>query len=139
MNEELRENIMTEQEVNKYLTEQMGGKLVDCCIVDGEEDIDETCVRQDNSEFPIDDCTYGSKGRKPEDCKYWQKIFIDGITDFSTPDGFFKAWNWAREQEWWGKFTATFTIDGIQTPWIPEDIIDPTNFANALAEFLKAK
>jgi hypothetical protein len=66
--------------------------------------------------------------------------YIDGwyeITDsFSTPDGFFKLWNWAKEQEWFGDF------------WYNEDVlthedivlfINPDCFASVIAEYLGFK
>jgi hypothetical protein len=56
--------------------------------------------------------------------------------NFSTPDGFFKLWKWAQEQEWWENFRMlTFT----GATWIGHEdrFINPDRFADAVYAFLK--
>jgi hypothetical protein len=57
---------------------------------------------------------------------------------FSTPDGFFKLWNWAKEQNWWEQFLIKH-CQASQYTHIAIDIkyINPDRFANVIYEFLK--
>lgn len=60
--------------------------------------------------------------------------------DFSTPDGFFKLWNWAQGQEWWRKFQhyhEGFTVN--VDYFFHEDIINPDRFADAVDKFLQER
>lgn len=71
--------------------------------------------------------------------------------DFSTWTGFGKLWEWGQKQEWWesfiieGDFTHSWGTGLIpsehEASWITAmlDIVNPTNFANALYEFLKER
>lgn len=64
---------------------------------------------------------------------------VTKLNDFSTPNGFFKLWNWSQKQEWWLEF------------WLQDDLglqyglmgmlafIDPNRFADAVYKFLKEK
>lgn len=119
-----------------FLTEAIGGKLIDCCVVDldNEFDIDETCVRQDTNDYPLDDCTYGKDGDKPEDCKYWQKRIKGGGKEFSLWHYFGELWEWAKGQEWWEDFIIKKTH---ANAIFLERIINPDNFADAIYEFLQ--
>ena len=59
--------------------------------------------------------------------------------NFSTPEGFFKLWNWAIEQEWWWKFrNSILTGDAFDYQNI-EHIINPDNLANAIEKYLKER
>ena len=67
-------------------------------------------------------------------------------TDFSTPEGFFKLWNWAIEQEWWPQVIGELVADKWDGPlrnvFSSESIaraINPDNFANAIYEYLKGR
>ena len=60
--------------------------------------------------------------------------------NFSTPEGFFKLWNAAKEKDWWYMFVITFSpqyCDVAQT-WLSE-FIHPDRFAKALEAFLKER
>ena len=106
---------MTNEEINKYLTEQKG----ECWHV----------INQ------------------PDHTPYWcckcESYFNDFHTpDFFTPEGFFKAWNWATEQEWWTMFLFShFHGDYMEAIHgaINTKYIDPTTFAPALTKFLKER
>jgi len=57
------------------------------------------------------------------------------IPDFSTPDGFFKLWDWAQKQEWFELFRNTemmsmHLIKGFS--WV-----NPDKFADTVYEFLR--
>ena len=49
--------------------------------------------------------------------------------NFSTSNGFFKLWNFCKEQEWWMKFIYKKIFIG------HEPDINPETFANAIAKF----
>ena len=64
--------------------------------------------------------------------------------DFSTPDGFFRVWNGAKEKEWWYEFLewCLIQIEGVITKYIfsfPIIFINPDRFADAVAEFLEKR
>lgn len=65
-------------------------------------------------------------------------------TNFSTPDGFFKLWNWAQEQAWWFHFGRS-TLETYQelpisiTRTYVQNLIHPDRFANTTYEFLKER
>jgi len=54
--------------------------------------------------------------------------------NFSTPDGFFKLWDWAKKQEWWSVFEGRVTVffGGMAA------VISQDRFASAVYEFLKS-
>lgn len=58
-----------------------------------------------------------------------------GYIDFSTWEGFGKLWAWAIGQKWWDNFR--WDIAKSPPHWIPQKIINPDNFANAIYGFLK--
>jgi len=57
-----------------------------------------------------------------------------GVTDFSTGDGFFKLWNWSREQVWWGNFLEYFHCNYPGT--LITYLIDPDTFANLIYQYI---
>lgn len=63
--------------------------------------------------------------------------------NFSTPEGFFKLWNWAIEQEWWDNANK-YSIHGFADHMYDNadgayDWINPDNLANAIYEYLTNK
>lgn len=109
---------MSNEEINKYLTEAMG----------------ECWHEWQAISKPVHGYRYCcTKCEKMVDKK------LQNLTNGNLWIAFGITWGWATKQEWWGKFTSTFTIDGIQTPWIPKGIINPTNFTKAIYEFLKER
>lgn len=108
------------EEINKYLTEQLG----ECW----HEYVWQTAYApQVDSYYKCIDCSHEVFGQ----------TMNPGNGDFSTPDGFFKLWRWAIEQEWWNDFINSI---GGWTVWIePEKIIDPETFAKAIANYLKER
>jgi hypothetical protein len=63
-----------------------------------------------------------------------------GNNDFSTPVGFFKLFNWSRQQSWYLDFKATLGCkgiwDGVSDYYLHDHYIHPDNFANALYGYL---
>lgn len=63
-------------------------------------------------------------------------------TDFSTPEGFFKLWNWARKQDWWTEFVKgigyVMCDCGCGDIYVDQHWIDPSKFASSIYSFLKA-
>lgn len=66
--------------------------------------------------------------------------------NFSTPDGFFKLWNWAKEQEWWCLFLDEencgehcLSAHGDELFQIYGEYINPNLFADALYKFLSER
>jgi len=63
------------------------------------------------------------------------------VPDYHTPEGFFACWNWAKQQEWWGKF-LDYAIENSYSEY-NEDVycvvalINSATFAPILAEWLK--
>jgi hypothetical protein len=57
------------------------------------------------------------------------------IPDYFTPVGFFIAWNWAKEQDWWWEFI--YKVTDVEDAII--DMIDPAVFPMKLAEWLKGR
>ena len=84
----------------------------------------------------------------------WHDISIDRTRSFQvqfyknnnffTPEGFFKLWNFCKEQEWWVKFHdfnggriiqyENELIPDIEI-YINPYLINPNTFANAVAKF----
>lgn len=58
--------------------------------------------------------------------------------DFSTPEGFFKLWNWAAEQDWWQHFIERVTVGHFKVRDIIS-IINPTVFADEVWGYLSTK
>jgi hypothetical protein len=77
-------------------------------------------------------------------CNKCRTIGFLQYTDFSTPEGFFKLWNFCKEQEWWVKFHdfnggriiqyENELIPDIEI-YINPYLINPNTFANAVAKF----
>lgn len=64
--------------------------------------------------------------------------------NFSSPDGFFKLWNWAIEQDWWCKFSKSCISSNEKykriVSWhVDINLINPERFAKAVYEYLKEK
>jgi len=62
--------------------------------------------------------------------------------DFSTWEGFGKLWEWAIEQDWWGKFVAKYTPSSFipMTGWgfvQLQNMINPDRFTDAVYKYLK--
>jgi len=60
--------------------------------------------------------------------------------NFSTPDGFFKLWEWSQEQEWWTYigFIGNYTEQNTSEEFLHKDcIINPDRLANAVYDYLK--
>jgi hypothetical protein len=79
-------------------------------------------------------------------CKYCRKHIKSSEQqniDYSTPEGFFACWNWAKEEEWWDDF-----MDALELRWLSDkklrplryhmaQLVDSLVFASILAKFLK--
>jgi hypothetical protein len=84
----------------------------------------------------------GFFGFKCDKCK--EKLRPYPNTDFSTPEGFFKLWNYCKDQEWWSLFIKKFVLNYVDYD-LPKIIIvevvintlinDKGTFANAVALF----
>lgn len=61
--------------------------------------------------------------------------------NFSTPDGFFKLWNWSQKQEWWDIFImrnrGCWDDGEDNSPTINSYLINPDHFADTVNVFLK--
>ncbi len=73
-------------------------------------------------------------------CILCHEIELDkNNNDFSTPEGFFKLWNAAKEKDWWMLF-VTKAYDKVEF-WgclsFIEEIVHPDRFADAVYNFLK--
>ena len=60
-------------------------------------------------------------------------------TDYTTWEGFGKAWTWAKGQEWWLKFLNQNGWVDCPVNYIKASLIDPPVFAEALAGFLERR
>ena len=58
--------------------------------------------------------------------------------DFFTWTGFGLLWEWATKQEWWNHFMNDQSGKMVCFE-VSYHLINPTNFANAIYEFLKEK
>lgn len=54
--------------------------------------------------------------------------------NFSTPDGFFKLWNWVNAQDWIEDFE--YKIGQGERGWYYKTSINPDNYANEVYEYL---
>lgn len=87
-------------------------------------------------------------GRKIEDSR-GNKRECYANQDFSTPQGFFKLFNFATKQEWWNEFIEqswqSLKSGEFQPDWVDDqigirlDFINPDNLANAIFSYLKEK
>jgi hypothetical protein len=66
--------------------------------------------------------------------------------DYYTPEGFIKAWDWAKEQEWWSEFVEEkwdiFICDekiGISEAQFLKWFTNRDTFATVLAEFIQKR
>lgn len=66
--------------------------------------------------------------------------------DYTSKEGFWDAWNWAKEEDWWDEFKVKHTdphslyrAKFFVRNFIAEDYISPLTFAPALAAFLKER
>jgi len=112
-------------ERDKYLTEAMGG----CWH--------ETRFTGDSIHIPLEEkCVKcGVVTAREGD---FNRLDQDN-NDFSTPDGFFKLWDWAINQKWW----VWFWDEKFNTKEFDYQVvinhINPDNFANAIYDFLKER
>ena len=88
----------------------------------------------------------GECWHEPDSMTFKQFRWTNGYsinTDFSTPDGFFKLWNWAQTQDWfcdlavWLQRTGRAQVNEYGGIWLCDLIINPERFAAAVYEFLK--
>ena len=107
---------MSNEAINKYLTGQLG----ECWHTLGKP-----------NNFHILKCT------KCGVCGLIGREIV--INDFFIWPGFGKLWEWATKQEWWGNFIFEHIEDDIQKTMIHYKFINPTNFANAIYEFLQGE
>ena len=69
-------------------------------------------------------------------------VVYAGITpkrnDFFTPDGFFKLWEWAQEQDWWDHFYETRLCTTVKhnTFQLRREYVNPKLFAEEVMRFL---
>ena len=119
---------MSSEEINKYLTEAMG----ECWHENTDIQSAHTICR---------DCPIGYLTH------YWIDYRNKHRNNFFTWEGFGKLWEWATKQEWWVGFIRKATyLDNTQEE-IDADvfhfkkgiqsIINPTNFAKAIYDYLK--
>ena len=101
-------------EINKFLTEQLGG-----------------CWHETIGPYSSG---YGWV------CKHCDRKFTTN-NNFFTPEGFFKLWNWAIEQDWWhGQFEPWLLCDwknNKQYGMVKSEIINPERFAKGVYELLE--
>ena len=123
---------MSKEEINKYLTEAMGEcwheyKSGEC-----------TCIKC--GMFP-ESGTTALVGTPENSVKH----HILKRPNFFTWQGFGKLWEWATKQKWWKKFEQLkfeyLTVDCKYCGRgnIKLTLINPTNFANAIYEFLQGE
>jgi hypothetical protein len=121
---------MKPEQASRIITEKMGG-----CWHEWVNDWKLT----DDAPLPVAFCS------RCGDKKYGH---IDNNIDYTTPDGFFKAWQWAQSKEWWDEFVCwtTFPVNwesifpySKKWPVIPTRCIDSTTFAITLAEWLEKR
>ncbi|MCK5608458.1 hypothetical protein KAR91_41640 [Candidatus Pacearchaeota archaeon] len=111
---------MTNEDINKYLTEAMG-----------------ECWHE-----PLPDMSTWSSREHCKKCnkivavKFNSRSFV--TNNFFTWEGFGKLWGWAIEQEWWNMFIYQWTDDYVGFE-IPCSLINPARFAKAIHEYLKER
>ena len=109
------------EEINKFLTEAMDECWHGFLQVTG-----------DSIHIPIK-LSCGSCGKTVAEEPFFYKI----NNDFSTPEGFFKLWNFAIEQDWWEDFLEKGKYgDPMFDCRISSEIINPERFAKAAYEYL---
>lgn len=109
--------------INKYLTNEMGEcwHQFDCCPTKDCAGINYYCYKCDKDfEF-----SYDSKNKH------------DLNVDLFTHEGFFKLWNWAKEQSWFRKFIHYDINKCVYDKTVIKiNLIDPETFANKLYEYM---
>lgn len=113
---------MSNENINKYLTETMG------------ECWHKEVKKAPNPEYSI--CNCGER-------YHWTEASCPN-NNFFTWQEFGKLWEWATKQEWWDNFLMEISCGltkGILSTkdhglYMPHCIVNPTNFANAIYEFL---
>jgi hypothetical protein len=77
-------------------------------------------------------------------CKKCYLLAHNGFTyesnnNFSTPEGFFKLWDYCKEQEWWKEFLSDYwhftRIDHLIINNLISKLINPDTFANEIAQY----
>lgn len=116
-------------ERNKYLTEAMGE-----CLHEFEQDETTLAAIQYNPHGE-DFKSYMMKCKRCGESynPFAIPIYTYRPANFSTPEGVFKLWNWAIEQEWWDEFEDEIEYACLTT------IINPDNLANAICEYLRGR
>lgn len=74
-------------------------------------------------------------------CDYKTQLdqFANKMPNFSTWEGFGKLFEFCQKQEWWRTFSHHKLFETSSNFVIPELIVNPDKFANAVYEFLKEK
>ena len=55
--------------------------------------------------------------------------------NFSTPESFFRLYNWAKEQDWW----LIFVFSSVLGSPLTSEPIDPDQFSNEVYTYLKSR
>ena len=113
----LKEGEMSNEDINKYLTEAMGECWHDYLKL----------LNDDHSGSPHFICKKCDEHHYSWDYQH---------SDFFTWQGYGKLWEWATKQEWWWKFWDVNIPEDDRGGGVV-DFINPTNFANAIYEYLK--
>lgn len=110
---------MSKEAINQYLTEAMGE-----CWHEWVPAIDKEGGAYISNAW---ECRCGTKASKLH-----LTDPLPANNDFFTWQGFGKLWEWAENELWWCRFLNS--LDGPLSHYI-----NPTNFANAIHEFLKER
>lgn len=120
-------------EINRYLTKAMGEKW---------HTIVETSWRKTgwvSVKARWWKCSCGYEGFNNIVIEHLSKV----NSDFFTADGFFKLWNWAKEQGWWDDFAYGTCCCGINNPYIEDwrldNLVNKDTFATEVYEFLEGR
>lgn len=119
---------MSNEEINKYLTEVMGECWHDCRLTgDSIHTVMRVVCKKCNT-------VMAEEGR--------DLYRTNPNNNFFTWQGFGKLWEWATKQEWWltqasGKIIF-LSLSGSDMH-ISTTLVTPTNFAKAIYEFLKER
>jgi|LGVE01.1.fsa_nt_gb hypothetical protein len=127
---------------DKFLTEAMGE-----CWHDNEEDVIQPFPKDENDPGEVMRCTKCEMGYPLR----YGEIYRASLhrRNFSIWEDFGKLWNWAQQQEWFKKLLVSsnilcgyeMSIDFAETVGVslPDELIHPDRFADAVYNFLKEK
>lgn len=111
---------MTPIEASRIITEEMGE-----CYHEWKTHINEDC----SAEW----CVKCNKA----------KMYIGDNPNYTTPDGFFRAWRWVQSKEWWDEFLLTLHRNVsnwcVENKHIPTNCVNHETFAITLAEWLQKR